>query len=117
MPRIIKCRRICAEPLNTIFLSQDPERSFITLSVDELESLRLCDLEGLDQEDAAQQMDISRGTLQRILYSARKHVAEALTNGSGIVIEGGQYKIANEHCNCADKCKKCEYKKENEEEK
>lgn len=107
MPRNVKCRRICAEPQNTLFLPQNSEKPYITLSVVELESLRLCDLEGLEQESAAERMGISRGTLQRILYSARRHIAEALTGGYGILIKGGQYEIAQEQCNCIKRCQKC----------
>ena len=110
MPRNIKCRRICAEPQNTVLFPQNSDKPFIKLTVDELESLRLCDLENLEQDIAAENMNISRGTLQRILYSARKHTAEALTNGYGIIIEGGHYIIAENHCNCMNKCRKCEFK-------
>ncbi len=109
MPRNIKCRRICAEPQTTLFMPQDTEKPYITLSVVELESLRLCDLEGLEQQDAAECMGISRGTLQRILYSARRHTAEALTGGYGIIIQGGQYEIAQKKCGCGKKCKRCGY--------
>lgn len=57
----------------------------ITLARDELEALRLCDLEGLTQEEAGKRMGVSRGTVQRILSSARKKVALALTSGMAIV--------------------------------
>lgn len=109
MPRNPKCRRVCAVPHNKKFLPQDKADTFITISVDELESLRLCDLEGLDQETAAARMDISRGTLQRILYSARKNAAEALTSGYGIIIEGGDYTVSNRDCNCGKRCEKCRF--------
>jgi len=59
----------------------------ITLSRDELESLKLCDLDGLTQEEAGVRMGISRGTVQRILAAARKKVAMALTQGGAIVFE------------------------------
>lgn len=59
----------------------------IVLARDELEALRLCDLEDLTQEEAGRQMGISRGTVQRILASARKKVARALTKGEAIVFE------------------------------
>ena len=42
----------------------------VPISMEEVESLRLCDMEGFSQDEAAAQMNISRGTLQRILYSA-----------------------------------------------
>ncbi|KKT22026.1 MAG: hypothetical protein UW08_C0020G0012 [Parcubacteria group bacterium GW2011_GWB1_43_8b] len=58
----------------------------VDLNIDELEALRLCDLKDLEQEEAAKKMKISQSTLQRILVSARKKVAEALTEGKAIKI-------------------------------
>ena len=55
------------------------EIKHITLSRDELEALKLCDLDELTQEEAGSSMGVSRGTVQRILYAARKKVAMALT--------------------------------------
>jgi predicted DNA-binding protein (UPF0251 family) len=57
----------------------------IPLSRDELEALKLCDLDDLTQEEAGKRMGVSRGTVQRILSAARKKVAEALTRGRAIV--------------------------------
>ncbi len=59
----------------------------LPLSRDELEALRLCDRDDLTQAEAGRKMGISRGTVQRILSSARKKVACALTQGSAIVFE------------------------------
>jgi len=50
----------------------------------ELEALRLADQEGLSQEEAGQRMGVSRGTVWRLLQSARKKVAQALTEGRSI---------------------------------
>ena len=58
----------------------------IELFRDELETLKLCDMSGLTQEQAGQKMGVSRGTVQRILTSARKKVATALVEGSALVI-------------------------------
>ena len=58
----------------------------IQLNLDELEALRLCDLLGLDQESAGERMGVSRGTVQRLLSSARAKVADALVNGKAVVI-------------------------------
>jgi len=60
----------------------------ILLQRDELEALRLCDREGLIQEVAGQHMGVSRGTVQRLLSSARRKVAEALVEGCALVFEG-----------------------------
>jgi predicted DNA-binding protein (UPF0251 family) len=59
----------------------------ISLSRDELEALKLCDLDDLTQEEAGGKMGVSRGTVQRILSAARKKVATALTQGGAIVFE------------------------------
>jgi predicted DNA-binding protein (UPF0251 family) len=59
----------------------------ITLSLDELEALKLCDLDDLTQEEAGARMGVSRGTIQRILSLARKKVAMALATGKAIVFE------------------------------
>jgi predicted DNA-binding protein (UPF0251 family) len=59
----------------------------ISLSLDELEALKLCDLDDLTQEEAGTKMGVSRGTIQRILSVARKKVAMALAKGKAIVFE------------------------------
>jgi len=59
----------------------------ITLFRDELEALKLCDLDDLTQEEAGERMGISRGTVQRLLSNARKKAAMALSEGKAIVFE------------------------------
>ena len=63
----------------------------IVLTVEELEALRLVDLEDRTQEEAAAQMGVSRKTLWNDLQRARKKVVNALVNGCAIRIEGGDY--------------------------
>jgi RNA polymerase sigma factor (sigma-70 family) len=58
----------------------------VDLHYDEVEALRLCDLEGLTQEQAGQQMGVSRGTVQRILTTARKKMASAIVNGEALIL-------------------------------
>lgn len=58
----------------------------LTLRADELEALRLADLEGLYQEDCAQRMGISRTTLSRTLAEARRKVSDALLNGKRLIV-------------------------------
>jgi len=74
----------------------------VRLSFEELESIRLKDLEGLEQEKCAQQMHISRPTFHRILESARKKLADALINGKAIQIEGGNFELAQRPFRCGD---------------
>ena len=59
----------------------------IVLYVDELETLKLCDHDGLTQAEAGLKMGVSRGTIQRLLSDARKKVAEALSGCKAIVLE------------------------------
>lgn len=59
------------------------------MSLDEFEALRLADLEGLYQEQAAEQMGVSRATFGRIVVAARHKVAQTLVHGRALRIEGG----------------------------
>jgi predicted DNA-binding protein (UPF0251 family) len=61
----------------------------VTLTLDEVEALRLADLNGLYQEQAAAEMKISRPTFSRIVAEARRKVAEALIHGKALRLEGG----------------------------
>ncbi len=63
------------------------------LRIEELEAIRLKDIEGLEQEDCAYSMEISRQTFQRILNAAREKIADSLINGKAIRIEGGNYTL------------------------
>ncbi|MGE4357958.1 MAG: DUF134 domain-containing protein [Candidatus Omnitrophota bacterium] len=65
----------------------------VSLTLDELEAIRLVCLEGLKQENAAKKMKISRPTFSRIITSAHKKIADALVNVKAIKIEGGCCKI------------------------
>lgn len=110
MPPSTKCRQVCAEYLHKVFTPKDCKQGSqgsVTVTVDELEAMRLCDLEGLDQEQCALRMDISRGTYQRILYAGRKKTVEALTQGKEIRIDGGNYKVATKNCTFHKKCQNC----------
>jgi predicted DNA-binding protein (UPF0251 family) len=72
------------------------------ISVEEAEAIRLKDLEGLEQEECAQKMNISRSTFARILLSARQKTAEALLNGKAIRIEGGNYELTKRSFRCGN---------------
>jgi uncharacterized protein len=61
----------------------------VTLGIDELEALRLADLEGLYQEAAAERMGISRPTFARVLNRARATVIDALVNEKLLLVAGG----------------------------
>jgi len=93
MVRPIKKRRLSFDPNVTYFkpravpLSNMEE---VSLRPDELEALKLCDLEETSQTEAAKKMGISQSTLQRILSSARKKVSEALVEGKAIKLLNSQ---------------------------
>ena len=74
----------------------------VVLTVGEYESLRLVDHEGLDHERAAQKMKVSRATCARVVESAHKKVAEALTQGKAIQIEGGNFTLEKTRYRCQD---------------
>jgi predicted DNA-binding protein (UPF0251 family) len=96
VPRPTKPRCVQAIPGVTYFkprgipLSQLEET---VLTVEELEAIRLKDLEDLDGTQAAVRMNVSRPTFQRILEKARAKVAEALVKGKALKIEGGVFNL------------------------
>jgi predicted DNA-binding protein (UPF0251 family) len=94
MPRPRLCRRISYEPKVNYFKPAgirlvDLDETILT--VDEYEAVKLKDLQGLEQEEAAKSMNISQPTFHRLILSARKKVADAIVNGKAIKIEGGNY--------------------------
>jgi len=90
MPRPRLCRKIKFNPAITYFKPQGvPLRTLevISLSLEEMEALRLKNVEGLEQTQAAQKMNTSQSTFQRILSSAHQKISDALINGKAISIE------------------------------
>jgi predicted DNA-binding protein (UPF0251 family) len=89
MPRPCKCRRVCGEPQADYFKPRGiKELEEVILRMDEFEAIRLADLKGMYQEDAALKMNISRQTFGNIIKSARRKVAEAIVRGKALKIEG-----------------------------
>ena len=96
MPRPRLCRRVGFQPNVTYFKPvgiRMIELEESILAVDEFEAVRLKDLLGLEQEEAAKKMNISQPTFHRLVLSARKKIADAIVNGKAIKIEGGNYKM------------------------
>lgn len=92
MPRPKQDRKISIPPLMKGFKPFGiPRRmlSSVSLLYDEYEAIRLLDYEGMNQDQAAVQMNVSRPTLTRIYEKARKTIAQALVEGKMIMIEGG----------------------------
>lgn len=83
-------RRIKFTPKATYFKPQGipmPLLKVVELSSEEIESLRLKNIEGFEQIVCAKKMNTSQSTFQRILSSAYKKISEALVEGKGIKIE------------------------------
>ncbi|HHU83219.1 MAG TPA: DUF134 domain-containing protein [Firmicutes bacterium] len=103
MARPPKERRVEYLPAVTVFKPAGlPKAALeeVVLTVEELEAVRLKDLERMEQEDCAAKMRISRPTFQRILGTARAKIADALINGKGLRIEGGNYQLAGGRFQC-----------------
>lgn len=97
MPRPRKLRFVQGGPMANVFKPQGiPAKTLeeVSLTVEGLEALRLCDLDKLDQETAAARMNVSRQTFGRVLAEARGRVSEALVMGKMIRIQGGSYTLA-----------------------
>ena len=96
MPRPCKRRRVCALPERRCFRPVGeavPCREPIRLTVDEFETIRLMDLEGLTQADCARQMEVSRATVQAIYGAARVKLAQFLVWGGELTIGGGAFSL------------------------
>lgn len=92
MPRPKHQRKISVPPIMTgykPFGISGNRLCSVTLQFDEYEAIRLLDYEGMNQELAAEKMNVSRPTLTRIYENARKTLATAFVEGKLILIEGG----------------------------
>ncbi len=123
MPRPRKCRMVGFVPHNSCFNPQLHNEDEVILDIEEVEALRLSDYLEIEQDSAAKSMNVSRGTFQRIICSARKKTADALIHGKTIKIHGGSYELSEgkpccrrhngscnrkgcEKCDICDDCKK-----------
>jgi len=101
VPRPFCCRRVAGRPVAPIFKPIGiPVRELeeVVMSLDEFEALRLADLDQLYQEQAAEQMKISRPTFSRIIESAHRKMADALVHGKALRIEGGPVQAEGSRC-------------------
>ena len=97
MPRPKCCRHIGAMPRKTFFQPEGAAPSSfdaVLLTLDEYEAIRLADLEGLYQEQAASRMNVSRQTFGRIVEAAHRKLADVIVNGKALRIEGGPVSLA-----------------------
>ena len=105
MPRPRKYKNVCKLPDIKYFEGKDKNENVkpIIMDVEEYEGIRLMDKENLTQEECAIQMNVSRPTVQLLYSSARRKVAEFLTTGTSLKIEGGTYEVCSDQfsdCNC-----------------
>lgn len=87
MPRPRKQRRICCRPAYSCFKPNGvpmAQLETIALAPDEMEAIRLVDLNGLNQLAAAQELGVSRQTLGNTIARARNKVAQALVKGMAL---------------------------------
>ena len=87
-PRL--CRRIRFSPNITYFKPRGVpmnQLEEVVLQPDELEAIKLKDLEGFDQDECAKRMNVSQPTFHRIIVAARKKVSDAIIKGKAIKIE------------------------------
>ena len=105
MPRPTRERRIQYIPKVTYFKPAGiPLRNLseVRLTFEEMEAIRLKDKDGLEQEECARLMQISRPTFHRVINSARQKLAEALLGGKAIRIEGGNYRLSTRYLRCSN---------------
>lgn len=90
-----KPREVFSLPQNLGFrpINDCEGKPVVILTVDEYETIRLVDKEGISQEECGVYMNVSRATAQRIYASARKKIAHSLVEGLPIQIEGGDYQL------------------------
>ncbi len=95
MPRPQRCRRIGCFPDRWQFGPLDEESGeTVTLSLDEFETIRLMDRQGLTQEQCAREMGVARTTVTAIYESARQKLARLIVDGAALRIAGGNYALA-----------------------
>lgn len=95
-------------PENRYFIPMGKPKCYleeIQLKLEEVEAMRLKDIEKLSQEECAEKMHVSRQTFQLIIDEARRKVAKALTEGKAINIQGGNYTLNI----CKYVCKDCDH--------
>lgn len=105
MPRPKKWRRVSFVPEATYFKPAGVPVQFldeVRLSIEEAEALRLKEVQGLEPEECAGSMCISRPTFHRVLESARRKVAEVIVGAKALRIEGGAFLPATQPFRCIE---------------
>ena len=96
MSRPRKWRSVCSLPRNSRFGPLGPSlegEQPVVMTVDEYETIRLIDHEGMTQQECSEQMEVARTTVQGMYDTARKKLAASLVEGKPLFIEGGEYRL------------------------
>ena len=94
MPRKQRCRRIEGYPDHWEFSPEEvTDKEPVVMTLDEFETIRLLDREGMTQEQCAEKMGIARTTVTAIYESARRKIADAMVDGKQLQIRGGTYRL------------------------
>ncbi len=113
MPRPFKPRRVSSMPRYTYFKPTGipmPLLEEVVLTVDEVEAMRLKDIEKFEQHECADRMGVAQSTLQRILVSAREKMTTAIIEGKALRIHGGTYALSSDKF-----CPRCRNYHENDD--
>ncbi len=105
MARMKRCRTLQGPPVVQSFKPRGiptTDLRTVTMTLDELEGIRLADHEDLEHEEAARRLGVSRSVFTRLVDGARKKIAAVLIEGCELKIEGGDYHFENKRFRCQD---------------
>ncbi len=110
MPRPRKQKLICSLPSCSTFApcpsSNRNEGEAVVMSLEEYETIRLIDLNNMDQAQCAEEMGVARSTVQRLYMDARRKIAGCIVEGRKLKISGGDYTLCAKREDPA-KCQNC----------
>jgi uncharacterized protein len=101
VPRPFSSRHIAGRPAAQVYKPAGVpvlELDAVVMTLDEFEAMRLADLDGLYQQQAAAEMKISRTTFSRVIDSAHRKMADAIVHGKALHIEGGPVQVVGRRC-------------------
>ncbi|KHM52445.1 Predicted DNA-binding protein, UPF0251 family [Anaerovibrio lipolyticus DSM 3074] len=103
MARPVKKKKICSLPAFTEFIPKNGNKDMpvVLMPVEEYETIRLMDYNGLTQQECAEQMNVARTTVQALYVAARKRIAVCLVEGKPLKIVGGDYEVCSEDHMCS----------------
>ena len=108
MPRPRKCRQVCCLPRHDAFapVGCGQTAQAVVITVDEYETIRLIDYEGLSQQERAASMGVAPTTVQPIYNTARQKLSAALVEGRPFRIQGGDYRLCQGDRGCRGCCRR-----------